>query len=127
MRTEQKINHLIEFVNMCKWLCQEDKPQDYKQAIESVMIKAQALDTNIFPNGFDSWQETHFDVVSNIADAISEDGENVVTNTAETKGHGGLYELAEDWTNEFELINKGADWDGEYTDQLDTFISSKFI
>ena len=41
------------------------------------------------------------------------------------QGHGGLYELAEELTDEFELLNKGRVWDGEFFDEIEEFLSEK--
>jgi len=40
-------------------------------------------------------------------------------------GRGALYELAEDWTNQFEERNKNRDWDGEFFDEIEQFITEK--
>lgn len=77
-----------------------------------------------FPNGFESWQETHFEIVTLIAFA------NMMNDThiqkiLETQGQGGLYEIAENLTNKFEKINEGRDWDGEYFDEIEEFFNNE--
>lgn len=83
-----------------------------------------------FPNGFASWQETHYEVVSEITTQLMLYFEqnlcNAVGERYEAQGRGGMYELAEELTDEFELLNKGRDWDGEFFDELESFLSSKF-
>lgn len=81
----------------------------------------------IFPDGFESYLETHFEMVSFISHQTDRiDGaENFVTDIAETQGTGGLYVLAQKWTDEFELLHKGREWDGEYFDALDEFFKTK--
>lgn len=63
-----------------------------------------------FPNGFSSWQETHFEVVSIIAVRLFK---NVIPASLaeryEAQGIGGMYELAEELTDKFEKLNKGRD------------------
>ena len=82
-----------------------------------------------FPNGFESWAETHHEVVQYItmseavADALFTP--NVVSKISEEMGTGGLYELAMQWTDEFEKKNEGRDWDGDFFDELESFLSSK--
>lgn len=79
-----------------------------------------------FENGFASWQETHFEVVDYItsirrADKIT----GLIAKVQESQGTGGLYELAEKWTNEFELLNKDRVWDGEFYDEIENFCKTK--
>jgi hypothetical protein len=79
-----------------------------------------------FPNGFASWQETHFEVVSEITRiALSDVSEGEVFTTRESYGTGGLYELAESLTDEFETLNAGRLWDGEFFDEIWDFLESK--
>jgi hypothetical protein len=78
-----------------------------------------------FPNGFDSWQETHFEIVKAIANT-PEDAGNKVTNTECMKGRGGLYELAEELTSKFEKLHKGKQWDGEFFDAIEEFLEQEF-
>jgi hypothetical protein len=79
-----------------------------------------------FPNGFDAWQETHFEVVSFIND---HEHALVIKKKVTEEGHGGLWNLAEDLTDEFELKYRGHRW-GEKTneswyDTLDKFLEDK--
>lgn len=82
-----------------------------------------------FPNGFESWQETHFEVVSYIeqlrSQAIIES--NLINEIQETKGTGGFYELAEELTDEFEKLNEGREWDGEFFDEIEDFLGKKLL
>jgi hypothetical protein len=85
-----------------------------------------------FPNGFASWQETHYEVVAAITTELMADYEynefrdDLIRITLREKGHGGLYELANDLTDEFELLNKGREWDGEFFDEIERFLDEKF-
>lgn len=79
-----------------------------------------------FVNGFDSWHETHFEVVQAITiEHVKDEPQGVVKQRHEAKGHGGLYELAEELTNEFEELNKGREWDGEFFDEIGEFLTEK--
>jgi len=80
-----------------------------------------------FPNGFQSWMETHYEVVQFITsqeEGFVNNG-TVVEYVREFLGEGGLYELSELWTDEFEKENKGKVWGEEvsYFDTLDEFLS----
>jgi hypothetical protein len=85
-----------------------------------------------FPNGFASWQETHYEVVAAITTELMADYEynefrdDLIRITLREKGHGGLYELANDLTDEFELLNKDREWDGEFFDEIERFLDEKF-
>lgn len=79
-----------------------------------------------FPNGFQSWQETHFEVVSFF---YNPDNTNspLIHKIYEEYGTGGMYELAEDLTDEFEEFNKDKNWDGEFFDEIHSFLFNKII
>jgi hypothetical protein len=84
-----------------------------------------------FPNGFAAWQETHYEVVAAITNEIADDlnsefREDLVHKTLRENGHGGLYELAEELTDEFELLIKGREWDGEFFEEIERFLDEKF-
>ena len=84
------------------------------------------MENKDFPNGFESWHETHFEVVSFIA--LQYERESVTSKVAEIndkQGSGGLYELAESLTNEFELLSKGREWDGEFFEEIESFLMQK--
>lgn len=79
-----------------------------------------------FPNGFKSWNETHYEVAAFIGNKmadVTEDSE--IQRTNYTQGSFGLYDLALEWTNEFELKNKGREWDGEFFDEIELFCEQK--
>jgi hypothetical protein len=80
-----------------------------------------------FPNGFDSWIETHFEIVSYITTEISKDkfDSKLVETRHEEQGKCGMYGLAEELTDEFEELNKGREWDGEFFDEIEKFIKEK--
>jgi hypothetical protein len=79
-----------------------------------------------FPNGFDSWQETHYEVVAEITRLVEADEAfGLVSETVSTQGTGGLYELAKRLTDEFEKLNAGRLWDGEFFEEIWAFLESK--
>ncbi len=79
-----------------------------------------------FPNGFNSYIETHFEIAGAIAvDAEKDEPSKLVNLRHEAQGLGGLYELAEELTDEFETIHKGRNWDGEFFDEIEAFIHHK--
>ncbi|AGO47680.1 hypothetical protein Phi17218_147 [Cellulophaga phage phi17:2_18] len=78
-----------------------------------------------FPNGFTSWQETHFEVVSKLVKTVHFSG-STAHRKNEEQGTGGLYELAEDLTDKFEKDNKGADWEEKsFFDTIETFLKKE--
>lgn len=80
-----------------------------------------------FPNGFKSWCETHHEVVSYISTqlnmATGEDTE--INQTHFLQGTGGMYEIAEEWTDEFETLHQGREWDGDFFDTIEEFVQNK--
>lgn len=95
--------------------------QDFNQ-----ITGAMEQDENMFPSGFDSYHETHFEIVSAIQHALSMDGpeDSFIRDVSETQGTGGLYELAQEMTNTFEQKHAGANWgeDVVYVDEIEKFI-----
>ena len=84
--------------------------------------------TKVFINGFESWRETHFEVV----DYISQSSDTHGSMSNEAREYGGRiqqYELAEDLTNEFELLHQDDHAEGwitnDYWDEIDTFLAMK--
>lgn len=82
-----------------------------------------------FTNGFDTWRETHFEVSSFIGAEQQKNlnmyRENVINETAESGGSMAVSALAEIWTDEFETLNKDREWDGEFFDEIEKFLTEK--
>jgi len=77
-----------------------------------------------FPNGFDSWQQTHFEIAGIIHQSTERKG-SLSCQCHESEGIGGLYQLAQEMTDEFENLHTARNWDGEFFDELDQFCRSK--
>lgn len=84
-----------------------------------------------FPNGFTSWVETYHEVVAFLEEMNNagnkEDDANPVEKFYDQTGKGGLYELAVQYTDEFEEKNKGREWDGEFFDEIEEFLRIKIL
>jgi hypothetical protein len=122
-------------------LLQDGTPEGRKVAEKELSRMAQAADNfndllkekrkhdEKFPNGFTSWQETHYEIVYQIAASFyrNPDRESYgeIKAVHDATGTGGLYELAEQWTNEFETKNKGREWDGEFFDEIEEFFAEQ--
>lgn len=84
------------------------------------------ITTAIFMTKNRNWIETYFEVVSFISYELSQNPKNgVIIETQIVQGHCGLYDLANEWTNEFEGFNKGREWDGEFIDEIFAFCVKK--
>ena len=82
-----------------------------------------------FPNGFQNWQETHYEVVSMISYQTrlpDNQMSDLIRDIYAAQGTGGMWELAEQLTDEFEALNEGRHWDGQYFDEIEEFVSNKF-
>jgi hypothetical protein len=83
----------------------------------------------IFPNGFKSWSETHFEIVSMIAVSLQRDEHNgtpsVAYRTREQHGLTEVWKLAEDWTDEFEKMNAGRNWSYDFLEEVEKFTFAK--
>lgn len=80
-----------------------------------------------FPNGVVGFLETHFEISSQIAKSLELENSEKVTEVHEGSGHGGLYELAQDLTMEFETKYKDYDWSEgiNYFDAIEEFLNEK--
>lgn len=78
-----------------------------------------------FPNGFQSWQETHFEVVGGIIEDLERYPGGVANKIVEEFGIGKLYEFSEEWADEFEKLNKDRFWDGEFVEEITEFVENK--
>lgn len=73
------------------------------------------------------WIETHHEIVNLITIQFFNDIEcGVVFKTQQERGQGGIYELAEDWTNEFQEKYKDEIWgEVEYLPTIKAFFNAK--
>ena len=69
--------------------------------------------------------ETYHEITAYITLALYEDQKCVVIQRYAEQGHGGMYELAEEWTNEFQSLYADREWDGEWIDTITDFFNSK--
>lgn len=76
-----------------------------------------------FPNGFTSWQETHYEVVQAITLIWTQDEPYGIV--AQADGHGGLYQLAEELTDAFEQEHEEYEWNGEFFDTIEAWLDEK--
>jgi hypothetical protein len=76
-------------------------------------------------NGERNWLETYFELTSLIAINANQKPTGVVKSVAESQGSVELCTLAIEWTNEFEKLNKGREWDGEFFDEVEDFFRTK--
>ncbi len=69
--------------------------------------------------------EAFFEIVESITLSMQFDKDKVVHQRYAEQGRGGLYELAEEWTNEFQSLYADREWDGEWLDTITEFFNSK--
>lgn len=76
-----------------------------------------------------SYMETHFEIASAIGNELRKDyfDSKVVEDRHEEQGTGGMYELAEELTEEFQKLNEGRLWDGEFFEEIEDFINEKLF
>ncbi len=79
---------------------------------------------NKFPNGFDNWHETHYFICVHVDQTEELEG-TIAYRRREQHGTGGLWELAEELTDEFEKLHEGRAWDGEWMDELEQWLLTK--
>lgn len=77
-----------------------------------------------FPNGFENWYETFYEVAAAISQNSYNEG-NASYNLRQSEGTAAMYDLARIWTDEFEAAHVGREWDGDFFDTLELFIRDK--
>jgi hypothetical protein len=79
--------------------------------------------------GDTDYLETYFEVVEFITITMLEEDDDggAIWLRHNEQGRGGLYELAEEWTDEFEKAHEGREWDGEWLEVIWDFCEQKNI
>lgn len=78
----------------------------------------------LFPNGFDAWQETHFEMVCRVQAAALRRG-SLSYLRHETDGTGSLYQLAKEMTDGFEAEYAGRLWTEIFSMPSKLFVNLK--
>lgn len=79
-----------------------------------------------FPNGFRSWMETFAEVYEFITlERQKPSLKGVMKEVQEQSGTCGFYDLAQEWTAEFEAIYFKREWDGEFFEEVEEFCKKK--
>ena len=83
------------------------------------------MQKHIFTNSFESWHETHYEIVQHLTQTLDYSGTMANKRQAE-QGHGGLYELAQELTNEFEKEYAFEEWiERGYWETIEKFLDKK--
>ena len=69
--------------------------------------------------------ETYYEISVFINDELNRYADSVVIAEYHKYGHGSVYELALNWTTEFQNMYNDMAWDGDYRDTLDGFLKNK--
>jgi len=98
----------------------------------SVDVEIVELEDERFPNGFESWYETHHEVVEAMLQQADTDLKDChleyksqLSKVFDEGGTGRMYEFAQEVTNEFEKLHKGREWDGEFMEEIVEFVHEK--
>lgn len=75
------------------------------------------------PNGFTSWYETHHEVVATIH--TEKPNSPVLKKIQLEEGRCGFYTLAKKLTDKFEKLNTGREWDGEFFEEVEKFLTKE--
>lgn len=73
----------------------------------------------------EKYLEAYYEIVESITLAMQFDTNTVVHQIYSTQGRGGLYELAKQWTDEFQSLYGDREWDSEWLDVITDFFNSK--
>ena len=72
------------------------------------------------------WAEVHYQIVEFITLELEKTYDNPINQLYSTTGRGGVWELAFDWTNEFQAIYGEVPWiEDSWWDTLEGFINKK--
>jgi hypothetical protein len=72
-----------------------------------------------FPNGFESWCKTYYEIVDFLIFTSK------VVRFYKQNGTGRMYELAREFTDKFETLNKGREWNREFFEEIESFLMKK--
>ena len=105
----------------------EITPDEYKFLSNLHGWSSSTSEFDKFPNGFEEWQETHYEIVSEITKwDYDEHPSKVVREHYDAWGTGGMYDLARELTDKFELEHKNKQWgiddDTQYFDAIEEFL-----
>ena len=108
----------------------EEKYFEEVETIEELLEQIEEASAKPESKRFDlkHWAETHFEIVSMITvmqQACEDSQPQLIKDTNDSQGTGGFYELAFAWTQEFEQIHNGREWDGEYFEEIENFVNAK--
>lgn len=94
-----------------------------------IFAKAKLGGLKHFPNGFQSWMETHYQIASSIERAVDNPTPNVATSVRDDHGLCGLWELSDNLTDLFEEKHKDQypTWDLDYFDTMEEFIENELF
>lgn len=108
-------------ISMRLFLKQSDA-SDYFAKLEEEGKHRDAIWGRADIEGFESYLETHYEVVQAITiEHMKDEPKGAVKERHDAQGHGGLYELAEELTDKFEKENEFTQWDGEFFDVMEKF------
>ena len=115
------LNHLIHFPSNNR-IIRERTINNFKAGVEF----AEKEFSKMFPNGFESWYETFYEIVAEITFWRHDPYPPLkIKNIADEYGTGGLYELAKELTDKFELLYKDREWDGEFFEEISEFLETE--
>lgn len=86
------------------------------------------MSITVFPNGFDSWQKTHFEVVEALCYLrdIEEPSRNKsFTEMLNRSATEALYQLARELTDKFEETTKGQPRDRTLFEEIEEFVAEE--
>ena len=72
-----------------------------------------------FPNGFESWCKTYYEIVNFLIFTSK------VAKPCKQYSTEEMYELVRELTDEFETLNKGREWNGEFFKEIESFLIKK--
>lgn len=74
----------------------------------------------------DDYLETYYEMVQAITiEHMKDEPQGIVKDRHDAQGHGGLYELAKELTDEFQEKHNGRLWDGDFFDEIQSFLNEK--
>ena len=87
-----------------------------------------AVTESRFPQDFESWQQTHFEIVENLVDLSRlkpEEQPDFFRPLFARFGKAICYAIAKDWTEEFEKAHKKGQWENDFEEEVRKFVQQK--
>ena len=107
----------------------ENEGSSNREHVADMSIEDFTAVTNYrFPTDFDSWQQTHYEIIEHLITLTRlkpEEQPNFFRMLYSRLGKAVCFKMAKDWTDEFEKKNKNRHWEDDFLEEVEHFLQQK--